>query len=221
MTNETEIAKLKGAIHVLNRVFPLLFEEKELFIRCMWREQALFNSQINAIQMMEAISLLLFKEGFTILPLEDGVSPQLYGMDDNLIWRNGISVAAAANHNAFQFDKNRIDLLRLVITILSQPLYYAPDEYLLVLNPFSTYFSNKRAKNCKNLFASLINVIISYDVQGYGVPYLSAIDHAGEQETLVTLATHLLLVLIEYKPPSLDNLNFLIRGGHISLNKVF
>jgi hypothetical protein len=32
----------------------------------MWREQALFNSQINAIAMMEAISLLLFKEGFTI-----------------------------------------------------------------------------------------------------------------------------------------------------------
>jgi len=37
----------------------------------------------------------------------------------------------------------------------------------------------------------------------------------------VTLAIHLLLILIEYKPPSLDNLNFLIRGGHISLNKVF
>jgi len=28
----------------LNRIFPLLFEEKELFIRCMWREQALFDS---------------------------------------------------------------------------------------------------------------------------------------------------------------------------------
>jgi len=60
--------------------------------------------------------------------------------------------------------------------MLSQPLYHAPDEYLLVLNPFSTYFSNKRAKNCKNLFASLINVVLAYDVQGYGVPYLSAID---------------------------------------------
>lgn len=38
VTNEDELAKLKGAIHVLNRIFPLLFEEKELFIRCMWRE---------------------------------------------------------------------------------------------------------------------------------------------------------------------------------------
>jgi hypothetical protein len=63
-----------------------------------------------------------------------------------------------------------------MICILSQPLFYTPDEYLLVLNPFNTYFSNKRAKNCKNLFVSLINVIISYDVNGYGMPYLSAID---------------------------------------------
>lgn len=62
---------------------------------------------------------------------------------------------------------------------------------------------------------------MSYDVSGYGLPYLSAIDQQGEQEMLVTLAIHLLLILIEYKPPSLDNLNFLIRGGHISLNKVF
>lgn len=28
-------------------------------------------------------------------------------------------------------------------------------------------------------------------------------------------------MLIEYKPPSLDNLNYLIRGGHVSLTKVF
>jgi len=74
LDNEELISKCKGAIHVLNRIFPLLFEEKELFIRCMWREQALFNSQINAIAMMEAISLLLFKEGFTILPMADGVT---------------------------------------------------------------------------------------------------------------------------------------------------
>jgi hypothetical protein len=173
---EEDIAKIKGAIHVLNRIFPLLFEDKDLFIRCMWREQALFNSQINAINMMESISLLLFKEGFTIMPLSENIQPLYFGIDENLVWRSGISVPAAINHDVFKFDKNRIDLLRLILTILSQPLFYAPDEYLLVLNPFSTYFSNKRSKNCKNLFVSLINIIVSYDVSGYGLPYLSAID---------------------------------------------
>jgi hypothetical protein len=53
--------------------------------------------------------------------------------------------------------------MRLMIIILSQPLYYGPDEYLLVLNPFCTYFTNKRSKNTKNLFVSLVNTILSYD----------------------------------------------------------
>lgn len=119
ISNHQDIALLKGAIHILNRVFPLLFEEKELFIRCMWREQALFNSQINAVTMMEAISLLLFKEGFTIQPLPDGQQHQFYGIDENLVWKSGISVPSALNHNVMQYDKNRIDILRLMITVLS------------------------------------------------------------------------------------------------------
>jgi len=50
---------------------------------------------------------------------------------------------------------------------------------------------------------------------------MSAIDAQGETETLTTLALHLILILIEYKPPSIDNLRYLIQGGHPTLNKVF
>lgn len=57
---------VRGAIHVLIRTFPLLFEDKDLLMRTMWREQALFGNQINAIRMMEAVSILLFKPGFTV-----------------------------------------------------------------------------------------------------------------------------------------------------------
>lgn len=99
-------------------------------------------------------------------------------------------------------------------------MYYGPDEYLLVLNPFSTYFTSRRAKNTKNLFVSLVNTILAYDTEGYGIPYLSAIDQQGEGETMTTLALDLLLILIEYKPPSFENLTYLIRGGHTSLNRV-
>ena len=67
-----------------------------------------------------------------------------------------------------------------MITTLSQPLYFSADDYLQILNPFSTFFSNRRSKNCKNLFISLLNTILSYDVAGYGIPYMSAVDQAGE-----------------------------------------
>ena len=57
--------------------------------------------------------------------------------------------------------------MRLLIVLLSQPLFHAPDEYLVILNPFSTYLTNRRCKNVKNLFVSLVNIIISYDCAGY------------------------------------------------------
>ena len=54
-----------------------------------------------------------------------------------------------------------------------------------------------------------------------GIPYISAIDQTGDRETLTSLALHLLLILIEYKPPSIDNLRYLINGGHPSLKKIY
>ena len=108
-----------------------------------------------------------------------------------------------------------------MITLLSQPLFHSPDEYLSILNPFSTFLTNRRCKNVKNLFVSLINFIVSYDCSGYGIPYLSAIDQTGDRETLVTLCLHLILILIEYKPPSIENLRYLINGGHPSLKKIY
>lgn len=108
-----------------------------------------------------------------------------------------------------------------MITLLSQPLFHAPEEYLVILNPFSTFLTNRRCKNTKNLFVSLINMVISYDCVGYGIPFMSSIDAQGDRETLTTLCLHLILVMIEYKPPSVDNLRYLINGGHPSLKKIY
>ncbi len=44
ITDEVHRRQLKGAIHLLIRVFPLLLEDKELLMRAMWREQALFGN---------------------------------------------------------------------------------------------------------------------------------------------------------------------------------
>jgi len=131
-----------------------------------------------------------------------------------------VSVQDCPNNYETAFFSNRIDLLRLLTVVLSQPLYYTADDYLTVLNPFSTYFTSKRAKNSKNLFISLLNSVLSYDVGGYGIPYLSAVDTHGEIEVFTTLCLHTLLILLEYKPPSQQNLDFLIQGGHVSLTLV-
>jgi len=50
---------------------------------------------------------------------------------------------------------------------------------------------------------------------------MSSIDTTGDTETMTTLALHILLILIEYKPPSLDNLRYLIKGGHPTMTRIF
>ena len=165
--NRDEIKVLRGAINLIARVIPLIFEDKEFFMRSMWHEQSFFNNQINALLMMEAISILLFKPGFTIAPLPQGVSTQPTVIDENSVWRSGISVMEAPNNYNTEYDGNRVALMRLLIVLLSQPLFHSPDEYLVILNPFSTYLTNRRCLNVKNLFVSLVNIIISYDCAGY------------------------------------------------------
>lgn len=52
---------------------------------------------------MEAISILLFKPGFTIQSLNGG-TPQLFAIDENLVWKSGITVLEATNHYKTEFD---------------------------------------------------------------------------------------------------------------------
>jgi hypothetical protein len=92
------------------------------------------------------------------------------------VWREGISVQQSPNHRVRTFDQNRISILHLLIALLSQPLFYSPEEYLTVLNPIATFLTSRKCKNVKNLFVSLLNVVLSYDTKGYGIPYVSAID---------------------------------------------
>lgn len=66
-----EYKVLQGALGLICRVLPLIHEEKEFCMRSMWHEQPFFNNQVNAIKLMEALSLLLFKPGFTVAPLPD------------------------------------------------------------------------------------------------------------------------------------------------------
>ena len=74
-----EIKKIaKGSVNLLIRIFPLLFEDnnregKELLLRSMWREQPFFNNQINALKMMESVSLLVFKPGYTVQDVPEGL----------------------------------------------------------------------------------------------------------------------------------------------------
>jgi High-temperature-induced dauer-formation protein len=97
ITEDGQRKTLRGCINLLIRTFPILFEDKDLLLRCMWREQALFNNQINAIKMMESISVLLFKPGFSIQEVPESTQVNEFVIDENLVWKAGVSVMEAPN----------------------------------------------------------------------------------------------------------------------------
>jgi hypothetical protein len=74
----------------------------------MWREQALFGNQINAIKMMESISVLMFKPGFSIQEVTETQELNLLGIDENLIWKAGITVMEAPNTYNKNYNQVRI-----------------------------------------------------------------------------------------------------------------
>jgi len=117
-----------------------------------------------------------------------------------------VGVKECANNAEIYYFSNRIALLRLLTMVLSQPLYHSQEDFMSMLNPFATYFTNRRCKNSKTLFVSLLNSAISYDVGGYGIPYFSSVNKATELEIFTTLCYQALLILIEYTPPTETNI---------------
>ncbi len=103
------------------------------------------------------------------------------------------------------------------MVLISQPLYYRQEDYLSILNPFCVYFTNKRSPFIKNFFISMLNTVIAYDTHGKGIPYLSAAMKFDSDVKLIETLIGVLTVLIEYRPPTPDNVKYLISNGLTSL----
>ena len=54
--------QVKGAVHIITRIYPLCLEEKTLQKELLWTEDSLI------IGLIDSLMLLLFKPDFTILP---------------------------------------------------------------------------------------------------------------------------------------------------------
>jgi len=61
-----KVKEVKGAVHMIQRIFPVLLEDQQTMNNVMWQEQAEFKNQINAPLLLEAISMLLLKPGFAV-----------------------------------------------------------------------------------------------------------------------------------------------------------
>ncbi|EED92769.1 predicted protein [Thalassiosira pseudonana CCMP1335] len=102
-----------------------------------------------------------------------------------------------------KYDKNRIEVLRLLLAACSDPLFSPADEYNPLASRWMSVAVAADAPNASCLFYSLLNTVVSYDPSNSsfgGVPYSSKF--ASEHVKLVELSAQVLCVLLDLVPVS-------------------
>lgn len=122
-------------------------------------------------KLAQSLLNLLFMQNFTICKLEEDEKNKIdpYGIDIKLIWTGGLQHEQTRQQKYNNYNKNRLDLLRLILLCLSSQLYSAVNA---CINFFPLYFTCGKSQQIKNFFFSLLNVSLSYNWKGYVIVFL-------------------------------------------------
>uniref|UniRef100_A0A8C9ZSV4 HID1 domain containing n=1 Tax=Sander lucioperca TaxID=283035 RepID=A0A8C9ZSV4_SANLU len=116
------------------------------------------------------------------------------------IWEAGVGFAHSPPLN-YTHDINRSELLKLLLTCLSEAMYLPPCSDSRNLNPWVAFFCSTENRHALPLFTSLLNVVCAYDPVGYGIPYNHLL-FSDYREQLVEQALQILIVTLEHEAGS-------------------
>mmetsp|Transcript_17460 Transcript_17460/g.25220 ORF Transcript_17460/g.25220 Transcript_17460/m.25220 type:complete len:781 (-) Transcript_17460:88-2430(-) len=129
---------------------------------------------------VEAGVILLPKPASVVWAAGAGVTPDQLGLDAS----------------TRKYDKNRIEVLRLLLSSCCDPLFSPADEYNPLASRWLAVAVAADAPNAICLFYSLLNTILGYDPSGMGVPYSGAFA-SDNHIKLVELSAQVLCVLLD------------------------
>ncbi|RQM23526.1 hypothetical protein B5M09_004121, partial [Aphanomyces astaci] len=173
-----------NCIRVLTRVMPFILEVPSAVPMSL------------AQKLVDATLGLLFLPDFTVSAgAYKAYRDQLSASANNnvvyppLLWYNGVGYPDVSAVASVQFDKNRKEVLKLLLTCFSSILYHTAVQVSSppYVDPFLAFATRKNSRFAPTLFYSLVNVTLLYDPVGWGVPYAGSIV-ADERETLVDVS---------------------------------
>jgi len=129
--------------------------------------------------------------------VENGIL--LIAKPSSIVWAAGVGVKAnqlGYEGGTRKFDKNRTEVLRLLLAACCDPLYSPADEYNPLASRWLAVAVAADAPNAVCLFYSLLNTVLSYDPDGIGVPYSSSFA-SDTHIRLVELSAQVLCVLLD------------------------
>jgi hypothetical protein len=163
-----------------------------------------------AVQMIHAIMGLLFLPEYTVSIHgykgfgEERRSAQRSGVTatnslvyPSLLWHAGVGYPDTHVVHSVVYEKNRKEVLKLLLTCFSGILYQTAETCTLWQDRFLAVATSSECPFSSTLFFSLMNMVVSYDPVGWGVPYAGSIV-SDDRETLVDVSLQVLLVLLDF-----------------------
>ncbi|CAI5758769.1 unnamed protein product [Candida verbasci] len=205
-----DIFHLLNCIRFINRILPLIYELDNYFncieYEIFWsgdfdpveftknqEEIKIITDEKLAIRFLNSLINLSFTKGFTV------ESKQVGGKQLS-VWEPGIGSSGKSTKSNTIIDCNRIEVLRLVITLCCSPSFYVkPTNVVSQGSKFlSILVSNIPKVELLTFFSSLINTVCKKE------------ESNQVRNTLKTSSFQLLTAMIVYPIPINDEINFLL-----------
>ncbi|EEC42643.1 predicted protein [Phaeodactylum tricornutum CCAP 1055/1] len=189
-----------NCVRVLTRMLPFLLEkgtQSNIYIGLVTSDE----QEPLALLVVHAAMHMLFLPQFTCDYYEDSSSTvaqrrreRVETKDDKELKADAGLKVKTVDWGVTLYDKNRIEVLRLVLTACCDPLFSPADEYNPLASRWLAVATAADAPNACCLFFSLLNTILHYDPRGLPVA-------AGFSENshvkLVELSAQVLCVLLD------------------------
>jgi hypothetical protein len=118
-----------------------------------------------------------------------------------IIWAPGVGVTSSelgSDSVTRKYDKNRVEVLRLLLSALCDPLFSPADEYNPLASRWLAVATAADAPNSVCLFYSLLNTVLSYDPRA--IPVATGFSE-GNHVKLMELSAQVLCVLLDCGMP--------------------
>lgn len=153
-----------------------------------------------AQSLLNAICDLLFCPDFTVTATTRRPGPEkaeeLANIDScEYIWEAGVGFAHSPPKNT-NMERRRTELLKLLLTCFSEPMYRAPQP-TEEPNKWIAYFTSADNRHALPLFTSFLNTVCAYDPVGFGVPYNHLL-FTDTTEALVEACLQILIVTLDH-----------------------
>jgi len=164
-----------NCVRVLTRILPFLLEEHDDFSeKLCWGVDSTDDEESAeplARLVVHATLHLLFLPGFTVDASAFEDEPDDALVPSRALWAPGLGGLDARPAASLALDRNRAEVLRLLLTASCEPLYSSAETF----DPWSSRWlraaTARDAPNAKLLLYALLNCVCAYDPTGLGVPY--------------------------------------------------